>query len=344
VNSFPLHKAGRVLAILLLTSACAPVPAAPTPMPTNVPAATRVTVKVANLPFIAFAPFYIGLDNGYFEEQNLDVQLVNFATQPDTIGAFVAGQIDVVAGQTSAGIFNLIARGVNARIVADKGFIDPNSCDNIVLLGSKSLATSGASTADALRGKKLDVVSGSWNQYLADKLLASLNLTTNDFDTVDIPSANDAQAMQSGQIDLIVQNEPWVTRLVADGNVPILKPASQVVPGSESAITMLGPKLIDQNSDVGMRFMLAYLKSVRTYKQGKTQQTLNTLSKYTKLDTSTLQQMCWPAIRGDGAVNVDSLLDFQSWAMQKGLQTTALTREQMWDPSFVTAVNKQLGQ
>jgi hypothetical protein len=52
--------------------------------------------------------------------------------------------------------------------------------------------------------------------------------------------------------------------------------------------------------------------------------------------------MCWPAIRSDGTLNVDSLLDFQQWAINKGLQQTALTREQLWDPSFVTVAAQRL--
>jgi NitT/TauT family transport system substrate-binding protein len=302
-----------------------------------------VSVKVANLPFIAMAPFYIGLDEGYFSDQNLNVELVNFATQPDTIGALISGQIDVVAGQTSAGLFNLIARGADARIVADKGYIDANSCDNIALIANPgTIPTGGVVTGDMLRGKKLDFVQGSWNEYLADKLLATVGLSTTDFEHVDIPSASEIKAMESGQIDLVVQNEPWVTRLLADGNTNVLRPPSQIVPGSESAITMIGQKLIGQNAEVGNRLMVAYLRAVRQYNEGKTDRNVAILSKYTQLDTELLKQMCWPAMRSDGAVNVDSLLDFQQWAMNKGLQQTALTREQMWDPSFVTTANQRL--
>jgi NitT/TauT family transport system substrate-binding protein len=329
------------LALVLLATGCLPTPSQPA-APTA-PSAPPVSLKVANLPFIAMAPFYIGLDEGYFSDQNLNIELVNFATQPDTIGAFVSGQIDVIGGQTSAGLFNLIARGADARIVADKGYIDANACDNIALIASPSSIPAGeAVTGDVLRGKKLDFVQGSWNEYLADKLLASVGLSTADFDNVDIPSVSQIKAMEAGQIDLAVNNEPWLTRLLADGNTTVLKPPSQIVPGSESAITMVGQKLIGPNAEVGNRFMVAYLRAVRQYNEGKTDRNVAILSKYTQLDAGLLKQMCWPAMRSDGAVNVDSLLDFQEWAMGKGLQQTALTREQMWDPSFANIANQRL--
>jgi ABC-type nitrate/sulfonate/bicarbonate transport system substrate-binding protein len=33
-----------------------------------------VTVKVVTLPFITFAPYYIGLEEGYFEHYGIDVE------------------------------------------------------------------------------------------------------------------------------------------------------------------------------------------------------------------------------------------------------------------------------
>jgi len=337
-------KTRNLLASLavLVVAACVPAPPA-APAPTTTPV-QRVNLKVANLPFIAFAPFYIALDEGYFRDQGLDIELVNFATQPDTVGALVAGQIDVISGQMSAGMLNLIARGTDVRFVADKGYIDPNGCDNIALIAGPSVAPPGTTvTAEMLRGKKINIVAGSWNEYLLDKQLATLGLKASDLENLEIPPALHPQAMASGQLAMVMQNEPWVTRLQAAGNVPILTPAHQLLPGSESAVTMFGSKLMGSNAEVGNRFMVAYLKAVRQYNEGKTDRNLDILGKYTQLDKGLLQQMCWPALRSDGAINIDSMLDFQTWAMARGLQPTALAREQMWDSSFVTAAIQRLG-
>jgi NitT/TauT family transport system substrate-binding protein len=321
-------------------TACAPARvAAP---PTSAPA--RVGIKVVNLPFIAFAPFYIGIEEGLYQAQGLDVELVNFANQPDTIPAFVAGQVDVVSGQVSAGMFNLIARGAEARFVADKGYIDAQGCDNIALLARRNLVAPGAPvTGDFLRSTKINVVTGSWNEYLADKLLASLGMTTTDFaDNPQIPSTSALGAMDTGQIDLIVQNEPWVTRLTAAGATSILSPPHEVVPDAESAIMMFGPKLLGANAEVGNRFMVAYLASVRRYNQGKTDRNVAILAQYTQLGPALLRQMCWPQLRNDGSMNVESELDFQAWAVRKGLQTSTLSAEQFSDTSFLKVANQRL--
>ena len=331
---------GAIVMLGLLGGCASPVPPS-APAPTPPPA--RVALKVANLPYIAFAPFYIGIEEGFFKDQNIDVELVNFATQPDTVGALVSGQVDVIAGQTSAGMNNLIARGADARLVADKGYIDPNACDNIALMGSRTLASEGrAVTADMLRGKNINVVTGTWNEYLVDKLLAPVGLKLSDFNNIDVPIPLQPQALDTGQLSAVMENEPWVTRMAATGNKPILSQAHEVVPDSQSAVTMFGSKLIGANAEVGNRFMVAYLQAVHRYNEGKTDRNLTILAQYTQLDKPLLQQMCWPALRNDGSINVDSMLDFQTWAMNKGLQPTALTREQLWDPSFTQVANQRL--
>jgi hypothetical protein len=52
--------------------------------------------------------------------------------------------------------------------------------------------------------------------------------------------------------------------------------------------------------------------------------------------------MCWPQLRNDGSMNVESELDFQAWAVRKGLQTSTLSAEQFSDTSFLKVANQRL--
>jgi NitT/TauT family transport system substrate-binding protein len=117
-----------------------------------------------------------------------------------------------------------------------------------------------------------------------------------------------------------------------------------VLADAESAVMVFGPRLLGTNAEVGTRFMVAYLRAVRRYNEGKTDQNVAILSQYTQLDPALLRQMCWPAIRNDGSLNVDSILDFQTWATRKGLVPTPVTAEQLIDTSFTDAANARLGQ
>jgi NitT/TauT family transport system substrate-binding protein len=330
----PLALAARFTCLLVvLLTACS----APTAPPQT------VSLKVVTLPFIAFAPYYLGVEDGYFAEQNLQVELVEMTTQPDTLPALVSGQVDVTSGQVSAGMFNVVAQGANVRLVSDKGYIDPQSCSNLALVARQELVPpDGRVTADGLRGKRLMVVRGTWNDYYAERLLQPLGLGVDDFNVVNVPSPAQPEAMAKGQMDMVVQNEPWVTRLTQAGHRTIMTSSAESLPLSQSAVMLFGPRLIGPNANVGERFMTAYLKAVRAYNQGKTPHNVEVLAKYTQLDQGLLRAMCWPTLRADGSVNVESVLDFQTWAVGKGIVDKFVPAEKFLDTSFATRATQRL--
>jgi NitT/TauT family transport system substrate-binding protein len=341
-----------VLVLVSLTlAACAQ--ATPAPQPTPVPKATEaalpttapqpVALKVVILPFISFAPYWIAQDDGYFKEQGLEVEFIDMTNQQDTLPAMLGGQVDVTSGQVYAAMFNAAAKDSPVKIVADKGYIDPAACENIALIGRKGAFDAGDLKGDQLNGSRMTIVAGSWNEYLLDKQLKALGLTNTAASNTALGSPAVFEAMNAGQVDITVQNEPWVTRLLDAGHVKLTPGISKLMPNSESALMLFGPKLMGENADVGRRFMVAYLKAVRAYNEGKTDHNVAILSKYTKLPAELLQKMCWPALHPDGTINTESVLDFQKWAVEKGVVKTPATAAQLFDTSFAEKASQELG-
>jgi hypothetical protein len=89
--------------------------------------------------------------------------------------------------------------------------------------------------------------------------------------------------------------------------------------------------------------MLAYLRAVRQLDQGKTERNLEILAEYTGLDREFLVKACWPSFHDDGWVDVQSVLDFQAWAVEKGYLDSTVAEEQFWDPGFIEHANEVLG-
>jgi len=89
--------------------------------------------------------------------------------------------------------------------------------------------------------------------------------------------------------------------------------------------------------------MIAYLKGVRQYNLGKTARNLDIEASATRLDRDLLARTCWQPIRGDGRINVESVLDFQRWAVRRGALDALVPPESFWDPSFVDQANVALG-
>ena len=97
--------------------------------------------------------------------------------------------------------------------------------------------------------------------------------------------------------------------------------------------------MLEENPEAGKQFLVAYMKGVRQYNEGKTKRNLDILEKETELDRDLLEQACWPPITNDGQMDLGSLIDFQTWANEKGLLDTIATEDQFWDSRFLDYAN-----
>src|SRR3954447_11215617 len=148
-----MHSSYRSLAALMLVAllalvGCQPAsrpaagggaassaPAAPAPAqapggnaaPQAAPAASAVpsgppeVVHVGVPGSFTDAGLAIGIAQGYFQQQNLEVDPQRLDSAAKMIPFVSTGQLDVAGGGPGAGLFQAFARGVDLKIVADKG-------------------------------------------------------------------------------------------------------------------------------------------------------------------------------------------------------------------------------
>lgn len=345
-------RVALLLVFGLLLTGCAPI-LAPT-MTAETPATAaasatsespqRTLVRVELLPYLSFAPLFIAQDEGFFAEQGLDVEFVKLADGAAPLAALLQGDIDVSTPQIETGLLNAIARGGIVKVVADKGYLAADGCPAYALLARKELVDSGelAGPAD-LKGLKMVIEPLTSEGYYLTKLLDQAQLSLDDITPVDVPAPALADALKNGSVDLAHVGEPWITRLLNSGSASLWLPVKDVAPDFQWAVLAFGPTLLESNREAGQKFMQAYLQGVRQYNEGKTPRNLELVAKNTGLDVSLLEQACWPAIRNDGSINVQSAMDYQTWALAQGLLDKTVTEEQLWDPSFVEQANKALG-
>ena len=84
--------------------------------------AAPVTVRVGIAQAASDAPFFIADKKGYFAEEGIRV---DYTVLTDMVPSLATGQLDVGGVSNSAGLFNAAARGLDIRIVADKGSTPP---------------------------------------------------------------------------------------------------------------------------------------------------------------------------------------------------------------------------
>jgi NitT/TauT family transport system substrate-binding protein len=346
-----------VLAVLGLLAACTPAATAPATqapatatqaptvaVPTDTPAPIHLKVGIFN--YISYSPLYIAQQDGFFAEQGLDVEFVNFGTQSsEFIPALLSGQIDVGPYPFTSGVFNAIAQGTKVKYVADKGFLNPDStCVTDVWAISKTVNDSGVlKDYSGLKGLKVVSVNGGVFEYNLDTMLTQGGLTQKD---VQLLTVNDSSAriagLGSGSIDVAPLSEPWITRSQKDNSAVVWKPLAEVTPGFALGTIVYGPSMLDRGTDVGVRFMVAYLKAIQEFNQGKTDHNVALLAEFTKQDPAEIKAACWTSFKPDGKIDAAAMMKFQDWALQKGYITTALTVDQIIDNQFVDAANKIL--
>ena len=323
--------------LALLIGACTPgAKVQPTPEP--------VTMKVVVLPYLSYAPFFIAEDEGYFAEEGIEVEYVKLQTTPQAIPVLEQRQLDVMGASPTFGLLNAIARGAKLRIVADKGYLASDGCTYAAIVARRDLVESGE-LADAvqLRGRRIAFNPTSFGGYFLYKVLSTAGLTFDDIQPQDLTPPAQLEALTTGAIDLGNLAEPWVSRALKTGKASVWQPIQQVAPDFQLSMIVYGPSLLDDNPDAGKRFMVAYLKAVRQYNQGKTERNLEILAEHTGLDKVVLEKACWPALNDDGHIVPESLMDFQEWAMQEGYIDSVVTQEQFWDGSFIDHANMVLG-
>ncbi len=300
------------------------------------------TLKVAFLPYISYSPVYIALEEGYFREQGLDIELVKFKGSGLSIPALASGGLDVSADSTGANLFAAVARGLKIKIVADKGHLD-GRCKYAAIMVRKDLYESGEVTKiEQLKGRKVALQPIPVWGYVYEKILNKGNLTLDDIEIVRMPGSSKPEALKTGAIDAVSAGEPLITQLETLGYAVTLATYEEVVPDYQVGSIIFGVNLIEKDQELGKNFMIAYLKGIRQFNQGKTERNIEILQKQTGLGEDVIMKICLPSFHPDGHVNTESILAVQDWVYEKGFIDSKVTADQLVDMSFAEYANRIL--
>ncbi len=276
----------------------------------------KVTVGVNGL--VSDAAFYIAEKNGYFKEQNLDVELVSFVSGGAMVAPLSAGQLDIGGGAVSVGLFNAVARGINIRIVADRASTTPTS-SYIQLLIRKELSESGKVTSYRdLKGLRIATNGiGTTADSRVNEALIRGGLKYDEAQHVyNMPPPEHLNALKNNAVDAILTTEPIASIIISRGiGTRLCKP--DLYPNQVIAALLYGGPFIEHRPDVAKKFMIAYVKAVRFYNDalvdGKftgpnAKKVVDILVRNTNItDRSMYDVMDGPSVNPDGRVDLDSL-------------------------------------
>lgn len=293
-------------------------------------------IELGVRPFLYNGPVYIAIEEGYFAEEGLDVRVHMIGAHAATSLLMVdQGEIDVLTGGVFLGIFNAIDKGSAVRMVADVAHFAPDACSPWALVAERELAGSGRLGSPAsLRGLRIDMNPNISEGFFVETYLRRGGLSLADIEIAEVPLAARQEAMNRASIDMTAISEPWLSRILADGHVVHVH-ANEVVPGLEFASLVFGRSLLTDRREAGRRFLAAYLRGVRQYREGKTPRNIEVLTATMQMSAEELERACWPAVRADATIETGPLQDFQRWGFEKGLIDRVLDPEEYYDPGLL---------
>lgn len=256
-----------VLVMVLSLAACgasAPAPTetpkeetpapAPAPAPTETPKAEPTRVNVIYHPTIGGSTaIATAINEGYFEEENLDVRLQMYTSGPPEIAAMVAGQADI----------GFIGSG--AAWLAFSGQVNIIALDNIALTEEIiTRADSGIASIADLKGKTIAVQEGAAGYTLLIIALKEAGLAPTDVKILNISNDNLASTFKDDSIDAWAGWKPATTSLKAalgEGNYTLLANNATYPDYAFPSTWVVSKDFVANNPDVVQRFVNALTKA-----------------------------------------------------------------------------------
>ncbi len=302
--------------------------------------AGRTRLRVLVQPFLSHAPLLMADAEGYFAEQGLEVEFVRLSDNSSALPMLVDGSLDVLTGGPTPAILNAMARGLPVRAVAEKGYFRTGGCSRGGLVIRKALLDDATGGVPAVH--RVSIEKSPQQRYLVEKMLEHVGIDPDSIQFLYILHAPEMEALSDGTLDAALAGEPWLTLNVERGAVQWVR-VEDVEPDAQFSFVYFGPNLMNGDPDIGRRFLVAYLKAVREFEQGKTPRNLELLSRITGDGADMIRKMCWPPFREDGRVDFRGVRDFAAWAVERGLVDRKVPEAGFWEPSFLEAANRTLG-
>ncbi len=240
----------------------------------NTPALTPIRFDHILVP--GQGKIFIAQELGYFAEQGLQVELVEFQNSADGLAAVRAGKLDFGAFGATAPLFH-IAKGADIRIV---GGIHN---EDAALITTAEKAATIKSVAD-LKGRKVAVVRlSSADTALRGHLLDLGIVPGKDIQIFELKSPPAViEAVRSGEVDAGTVWEPHVVRAVESG-LKVVATSHDLLPNHPCC------RLVVQTKDVTERpklidGVIAALLKAEKFGHDHRDQAVDIITKYIKLD------------------------------------------------------------
>jgi len=284
-------------------------------------------------------------EKGWYAEQGLEVAFTPFDSAAKMVAPLAAGQLDAGSGAISAGLFNAVGRGLDVRIVADKGRNGAQFPWEALLIRKDLLDGGAVSSLADLKGRRIAVAApGISTLSFLNQLAGHAGIPVESIGIEYLGFAQLAAALQNHAIDGAVGIEPYTTGIVRGGFAERFGNPHDFAPNAEGSVLLYGPSLLTTRRDVGRRFMKVYVRAAAYYMSAieagrlagpRGEEIIAAMAEFMHAEPALVREM-YPFAIGDGAhLDLASLgKDFDFFVAHK-LIDTKVTLPDAIDETFL---------
>ena len=177
----------------------------------------RITLAVGGKNLFYYLPLTIAERRGYFKDEGLNVEIVDFPGGAKALQAMVGGSADVVSGAYEHTI-TMQAKGINIESIVLQGRY------NGIVLGIRKDKAGGFKSLKDLKGMKVGVTApGSSTNHFVNNLLTKNGLKPEDVSIVGVGAgAGAVAAIKRGSVDAISNLDPVINILETEGDIVVV--------------------------------------------------------------------------------------------------------------------------
>lgn len=221
---------------------------------------TADVVKIGYKKSVPSFPIFVGINEKFFDKQNIQIEPIVFESTNQMIEAIVRGDIDASAvGAVEPALAAEAVSPGNFKFYGQVQWNKNNFLDYVLVKKDSSI-----SSIQELKGKKIGVSPGGAS-VVYTKLFLKNFFNPDEVQIEQLDNKTLIQALGAGSVDAIIGNEPLGTIAIQQGVAKVLleRPYTDNVPYMPeiTGVGLLSKKFIEQQPNVAERFTEAMKKS-----------------------------------------------------------------------------------
>ncbi len=160
------------------------------------------SIEVAYSPFESLALFWVAQEQGFFNQNALNVTVHRYDSGAGALGGVINGEADIAVGTAE---FPLVIRALNKESIQTMGVISKSNF--IYLVGREDR---GINAVSDLKGKTIGTTFGTIAHYSLGRFLVLNGINVEDITLVDLRTSTEwVDAVVNGSIDAVATAQPY---------------------------------------------------------------------------------------------------------------------------------------